>query len=270
MGHHTTRPTAADLTDLGGAWQVRRSRPSLAGRLGREDDTLEGEQSLVDLGEGDLDVAQPLVESVEACLETVHPGVETVHPGDKVGMHVVDAGMHVVDAGMHVVDAGVHAGDLRRQQTGEHHKGSDDPLRVAAHRRRFISWRPSPFAAAIRCVSAPVYHEVVMAARPFRPFGHFRSLRVVQPAFKDARDRVGRHRAFDNPEMQTIHGPDAEDETIDRRRSARRTPGSPSRPAKEWRRPPVREIGLVHNPGCGGRASLRVGGGRGRGRLRRA
>ena len=35
--------------------------------------------------------------------------------------------------GSQVVDAGVHAGDLRRQESGQHQGGSDDPLRVVAH-----------------------------------------------------------------------------------------------------------------------------------------
>ena len=47
---------------------------------GRQEDALEGEESLVDPAEGDLDVAQPLVEAVEARLDAVHPRFQAVHP----------------------------------------------------------------------------------------------------------------------------------------------------------------------------------------------
>ena len=61
--------------------------------LGRgQDDALDGEESLVDLAERDLDVAQPFVEPVQARLDTVDSGV---HAGDlrrQVGSQVVEAG----------------------------------------------------------------------------------------------------------------------------------------------------------------------------------
>ena len=59
--------------------------------LGRgQDDALDGEESLVDLAERDLDVAQPFVEPVQARLDTVDSGVHAADLRRQVGPQVVD------------------------------------------------------------------------------------------------------------------------------------------------------------------------------------
>ncbi|MCY3846799.1 MAG: hypothetical protein OXH69_25035 [Acidobacteria bacterium] len=51
----------------------------------REEDTLERQQALVDLAEGDLDAAEPPVDAVETRLQPVDAGVRCVDAGAEFG-----------------------------------------------------------------------------------------------------------------------------------------------------------------------------------------